>query len=105
MAQEIYHSFNPLTGRSTLLEDCGSDGLYLQDHQNTTPIVESAKRLASNFDKHHHPKQPFTHVARIPAVVWQNLARLGITQDRKAFAAWLNTREAQAFRTDDGRKV
>lgn len=102
---DLFHSFDPRTGLSTRIEDIGDGRLFIQHSQTTTPIVESAKRLAGNFDKHHHPKQPFVHVARIPMVEWMKLTAIGITQDRAAFSAWLNTREAQAFRTDDGRRV
>jgi hypothetical protein len=73
--------------------------------QNARLIMESAKRIASNFDPHVHGKSDFVHVARIDANTWANLTRRGITRDTKAFNAWLNSREARYFRTDDARRI
>jgi len=81
-------------------------GLKLIRHtQDYKPIVASAKRLASNFDKHIHPKQDFVHVARIPVLEWLKLVKTGIGRDQRALMAYLDMREARQFRVDDGRRL
>ena len=62
---------------------------------------------ASNFDqiKPRTGSEEWTHVARIPAVIWARLQRLGITRDEKAFNAWLQLPEAAHLRTDDRRRL
>ena len=104
--QPLFESYDPVTTRQTTVEVDAETGLpVFVTVQDVRPIVESAKRLASNFDKHTHPKQELTHVARIPLVMWAELSRLGITRDERALNAWLNTREARQLRTDDGRTL
>lgn len=106
MTRTIYEGFNEQTLRATEITIDSESGLPIIVHsQNTRPIVESAKALASNFDRHRRNRDGFTHVARIPGVIYQQLTKLGITRDAKAFDAWLNSREARLLRTDDGRKL
>jgi hypothetical protein len=71
--------------------------------QDTAPIVESAKAIASSFDP--LVRRDTVHVARVPLVVWQRWERMGITRDPKALNAMLDSRECRLFRTDDGRKI
>ena len=93
-----------MTRRSTEIET--DEGLlHITTTQAVAPIVESAKRIASNFDPHHRNPDGWTHVARIPTVVWQRLMRTGVARDPKALDAWLNSRDCKLFRTDDGRKL
>jgi hypothetical protein len=102
MTAPFYHTFDPVTRRSTEIET--DEGLlHITTTQAVAPIVESAKRISSNFDP--HVKRDFTHVARIPLVVWARLMRTGVARDPKALDAWLNSRECRLFRTDDGRKL
>lgn len=104
MSTPLYESWNETTQRSTTIELDTETGLPLiTQAQNVRPIVESAKRIASNFDPHR--RSDMTHVARIPLVIWQRLQRLGITKDPKALNAWLDSRECRLFRTDDGRRL
>lgn len=106
MTAPLYSNYDPVTRRSTEVEpDWESGHLVFTHSQNTTPIVESAKRLASAFDPHAKRPDDIVHVARIPMVIWQRLQRLGITKDEKALNAWLDSRECKLFRTDDGRKL
>jgi hypothetical protein len=100
----IYETYNADTQRSTELLIDGETGLpVIVQSQNTTPIVESAKAIASSYDP--LVRRDVTHVARIPMVIWQRLMRTGVAKDEKAMNAWLNSREAQLFRTDNRRKL
>ena len=106
MSALLYDNWNPATRRSTTIELDSETGLPLIVHtQDYRPVVESAKRLASNFDRHVHPRNDMTHVARIPILEWVKLNKLGITSDQKAFNAYLDSREARQFRTDDARRI
>lgn len=100
----LYDGWNETTRRSTTIErDAETGELVIWQSQDTKPIVESAKAIASNFDP--YLRKDMQHVARIPLVMWQHLCRLGIAQDPVAFKAWLNSREARLLRTDDGRTL
>jgi hypothetical protein len=100
----LYENYDPVTQRSTEVFTDSETGLpVFIKSQNTQPIVESAKAIASSFDKHR--KTPIQHVARIPMVVYQRLQMLGITKDPAAFNKWLDSRECRLFRCDDGRKL
>lgn len=104
MTAPFYEHWNPVTERSTTIEFDTETGLPLITQvQNVAPIVESAKRIASNFDP--HQRSDMTHVARIPLVIWQRLMRTGIAKDPKALNAWLDSRECRLFRTDDARRL
>lgn len=106
MSVPLYEAWNPFTRRSTTITTDAETGLPLIELvQDTQPIVDSAKRLASNFDPHRRNKDGWTHVARIPAVIWQRLNKLGITKDPKALNAWLDGRDQRVFRTDDARRL
>jgi hypothetical protein len=95
----LYERYDPVTGRGTEIETDAEAGLVFTHTQDTRPIVESAKAIASNFDP--RVRRDTVHVARIPLVVWRQLQRLGITNDEKALNAWLNDRDNRVFRTDD----
>lgn len=104
MSTPLYGNYDPVTQRSTRVVADAETGLPLITlSQNTRPIVESAKRVASSFAG----TQPhnITHVARIPMVVWQRLMKTGVAKDEKAMNRWLNERDNRVFRTDDGRKL
>ena len=102
----LYERDDPLTSRRTEVVIDNDTGLPLiVRYMDTKPIVESAKQLASNFDKHRKNPHGVTHVARIDINTWAQLTRLGITRDEKAFNVWLDSREAMYFRCDDRRKL
>jgi len=101
----LYGNYDPVTLRSTEVETDGDGGLVFIHSQNTKPIIESAKAIASNFDRHAARKQSWTHVARVPAVIWNQWQKLGITKDEKMLNLLLDSRECRLFRTDDGRKI
>jgi hypothetical protein len=104
----LYANWVPASRRRTrVLLDAETNLPLIVTEQDVTPIVDSAKRLASHFDptKPRTGSDEWTHVARIPAVMWARLTKLGIAGDEKALNAWLNHPEARALRTDDARRL
>ena len=103
----LYESWNPVTLRSTTVETDSETGLpIITQVQDTAPIVESAKAIASTADPSAAwRRNGMVHVARVPLVVWQRWERIGITKDPQALNAMLDSRECRLFRTDDGRKI
>jgi hypothetical protein len=99
MSQLLYQSYNPVTRRGTEVERDPDGGLLFVHTQDTRPITESAKTIASNFDP--LVRRDTVHVARIPLVIWRRLQKLGITNDEKALNDWLNDSDNAVFRTDD----
>jgi hypothetical protein len=100
----ILTTWNPVTQRSTELVIDGESGLPLIVHtQNTKPIIEHCKRLASNFEGTN--KDDITHIASIPMVIWRQLQALGITRDEKELNKWLEERDNAVFRTDGRRRI
>jgi hypothetical protein len=95
----IYQRYDPQTGRNTELESDPDGSLVFIHSQDTAPIIESAKAIASSFDP--SVRRDTVHVARIPLVIWRQLQRLGITRDEAALNAWLNDPDNSVFRTDD----
>jgi hypothetical protein len=99
MGDLLYDRLDPVTGRYTEVETDHEAGLVFTHSQDTRPIVESAKAIASNFDP--LVRRDTVHVARIPLVVWRRLQQLGITKDERLMNQWLNDRDNRVFRTDD----
>ena len=102
MTAPLYQHYNPATGRNTEVEIDGKELLFVHS-QDTKPIVESCKAIASSFDP--LVRRDTVHVARIPMVIWQQLQRLGITKDEAALNRWLNERDNAVFRVDDRSKL
>lgn len=101
MQRLLYDHYDPVTTRATWIETDPDTGLPLiVRSQDIKPIVESAKRLAAQYDPHR--RASIRHVARVPAVTWVAWSRLGITRDEQALKAVLQMRECRAFRTDNG---
>jgi len=104
MATPFTINWDQVTGRVTTLDtDVETGHAIIRKHQPVKPIIESAKRIASNFSGPN--PQGVTHVARIPKVIWQRLVQTGVAKDEKAMNAWLNRRDNRVFRCDDGRKL
>lgn len=100
MSAPLYQSYDQVTQRATEIEaDPDTGDLVFVHSQNTRPIVESAKRIASSFDP--LVRRDTVHVARIPGVIWQQLQKLGITKDEAALNRWLNDPDNSVFRCDD----
>ena len=95
----FYETYDPVTRRGTEIERDDEVGLVFTHTQDTKPIVESCKAIASSFDP--LVRRDTVHVARIPLVIWRQLQRLGITNDEAALNRWLNDRDNRVFRTDD----
>src|SRR5262249_3274394 len=104
MTDKLYDYYEPSTGRQTTVEIDPETGWPVwYKTQDTRPIVESAKRIASNFTG--PSPSGVTHVARIPLVVWQRLVMTGVAKDERALNAWLNDPDNRVFRCDDGRTL
>jgi len=104
----LYDSTNPATRRRTRVTvDAETSLPLIVSSQDTGPILDSAKALASQFDpvKPRTGSDEWTHVARIPVVMWNRLNALGITRDEAAINAWLQLPEAAHLRTDDRRTL
>ena len=95
--------------RTRVLLDSETSLPLIVAEQDVAPIIESNKRIASNFDpiKPRTGSDEWTLVARIPAVMWARhipavmwarLTRLGITRDELAFKKWLEHPEAKIAR-------
>ena len=103
MGALIYENYDPVTRRATEIETDHEAGLVITHSQDVRQIVESAKAIASNFDP--LVRRDTIHVARIPLVIMNQLRKLGIAQDPKRFADWLNDPDNSVFRTDDRSKI
>ena len=102
MSRPLYEHYDPVTLRNTEVEVDGKEMLFIHS-QDTKPVVESCKAIASSFDP--LVRRDTVHVARIPLVIWRQLQRLGITNDEAALNRWLNHRDNAVFRTDDRSKL
>ena len=103
MGTILYDNFDPISRRYTEIETDHEAGLVITHTQDVRPIVESAKAIASGFDP--LVRRDTIHVARIPLVIMNQLRKLGIAQDPKRFADWLNDPDNSVFRTDDRSKI
>lgn len=98
--------------RSRVLLDTDR-GLIVRTDQDTSAIIEANKADALAYDPRHERRSGgYRKVARIPFVVWQQLARTGIVQlrplrvlDEKAFLAFLSDPDLRSLRTDNGRRL
>lgn len=93
-------SHDPLTGITRFFHwDDSRDEFLIQTRQETTPIVE-ANKLAYN----EAPERwgDMTRIASIPASIYFDLKKKGITDDPKAFKRWLSDPDNRFFRTKGG---
>lgn len=95
----LYQNHDPVTGRYSEVEQNDDGTLTFVHSQDSRAIIESAKQIAASFDP--TVRRDTIHVARIPLNIYRNLQRLGITNDEKAFNAWLNDPDNSVFRTDN----
>ena len=105
----LFESNRPDTGRRTRYIHT-EDGAIIVNEQDRSAILRDNARLRALFDKWHAYKanvgsSGMTHIARIPMADYYNLERLGITRDPARLRAWLNRRDARAFRVDDCRQL
>lgn len=80
-----YHHFDPITELS-----------HLESVQDVSSLLDDNKAHANEGYK---PGMEFRRVAQIPLVVYYDLKRRGILQDKVAFKRWLNDRDNRFFRT------
>ena len=107
MAERIlYRAWDEPSQRSTTITLDSETGLPLIElSQNVRPILEANKRQAASFDRNNRNRDGFTHIARIPRVIYQQLQKLGITRDPKAMNRWLQDADNAVFRVDDRRRI
>ena len=80
--------------------DPHTEGFTSEDVQDAEPTIELNKLQMNEVSSGW--KGDLHHVARIPLVIYENLRKAGILEDRKKFRAWLNDRDQRAFRTRPG---
>jgi hypothetical protein len=80
-----YHHFDPITELS-----------HLESKQEFTELADTNKFFANEGYK---PGMELRRVASIPLVIYYELKRKGILNDRAAFKRWLNDRDNRVFRT------
>jgi hypothetical protein len=109
MSSLILERNTPETGKRTRIErDPESGCVLIRSIQDTDPIVDDCKRMATARDRHEisaASRRGGVMVANIPIVMWLQLVRLGITRDEKALRKWLSRRDTRHLRTDDGRSL
>jgi hypothetical protein len=102
--------------RSTVLVDQDHKRPVIRTHQDTAPILEANKRIASDYDPTwQNNRMRLRRVASVPVVIMQQLAKSGIVEmrrsggyrviDERAFLRLLSDPEFRWLRTDDGRRL
>ena len=73
--------------------------------QDISPTLKLVKNLQDNqhLDEFANKQSGWKRVAEIPAVIWDELERQGITKDKKRLKAWLNDFHNKPFRVWQGR--
>lgn len=82
--------------------DADNDKVIIQQVQDTTRIIEQNKALLAQSNKSDRWGD-WQKVATIPMALWADLNAKGITKDKKAFKAWLNSPDNRFFRTREGK--
>ena len=82
----------------TMIFDEGSPTFTVAHSQDVEPILDSIAR-----DREIMPHGENKLAARIPTVIYEELQRLGITEDESLFKAWLNSSDAEPWRIWKGR--
>lgn len=78
------------------------DDLVIEEVQDVQDVIDLNKReynarMGERFAGDQVP------VARIPAIVWQDLIAKGIAYDEERLKAWMNDPDNRAFRTRPGK--
>lgn len=97
--------YDPFTGvKSTFHWDETAGKFYIEEHQDVEPLIDYTKAVYNSFDERARwGKDPLHHVASLPPVIYADLQKRGILDDRDRLKAWLNDRDNRAFRTRPGR--
>ena len=91
--------FDPVSRVRRILHMDG-DLIHAEADQNITDRLDINKALQNEARSGYGEGQ---RVASIPLVVWEDLVRKGIANDRKKLKAWLNDPDNRAFRTRLGK--
>jgi uncharacterized alpha-E superfamily protein len=96
--------------RTEITVDSETGLLLIKVKQDMRQIVDDNVRRQNMVDRHDQRRRRTTGaggvmVANIPMQEYWRLHRLGITRDRKAMLKYLSSREARAWRVDDGRRL
>jgi hypothetical protein len=101
----IYGESNPASLTETRMFRDSETGLPLiLRYQDVRQIVLDAALARSRFDRL-APRKHMHQIAEVPRVIYEQQQKLGRVADRKEWLKWLSRRDAQAFRTDDGRRL
>lgn len=91
---------DPNTGISHVFYyDDVTDEATITAEQDVDDVVEFNKQ---QFNEQHGRWGEFTKVASLPLVVYHDLQKKGVLDDRKAFKRWLNDPDNRFFRTRPG---
>jgi hypothetical protein len=100
---------DPFTGITEFYHyDDETGGFGIETTQDITHIIETNKALWNDAEKH-TPYGDMCRVAHVPNVVMMELAKQGMVTpagrilDDKAYRRWLNSPDAQYFRTRPGK--
>ena len=86
--------------RDTLFHAEPDGDVSVEARQDVEPVIELAR---AEHNAGAGRWNDLNKVASIPAVVYEDLVRRGITRDQKAFRRWLDDPDNRAFRTRPGR--
>lgn len=97
---------DPYTGIKTLWhDDVVGESAYIEEVQDVEAILDANRAAYNQVDERARFGDKFnqyTHVARIPAVIVNQMMREGVWGDPQAMKKWLNDRDNAAFRTRPG---
>jgi len=71
--------------------------------QDVSAILKENKEQYKAYDERSRWNHEMNRVASIPLVVWEDLKRRGIADDKNALMRWLDDPDNRAFRTRPGR--
>lgn len=93
---------DPVTGKTETFEfDGAADTFTIHTAQDIEPLLEHSLRSRNRAENRWGGD--VHRVASLPLAVYQDLATRGIIGDEKAFRKWLNSPEAEVFRTRRGK--
>ena len=85
--------------RTMIFDDSAPELFRVKHSQDVEPILDSIAR-----DREIMPNTGENKLAaRIPAIIYEELQRQGITEDESLFKAWLNSSDAAPWRIWKGR--
>lgn len=92
------------TGITQWFQQEADGGATIVAEQDCTALQETNRALyADTGERAPWGNTGFVRVASVPLVLWEELRRTGILDDRAAFMKWLNDPDNRHFRTRPGR--